>query len=117
MTHPVIVRRRAEQAQRVQSAAAWAGRLAERLPVQAVVVFGSTARGDFNRWSDIDALVVCSPLPDSARRRLELLMDDAPPGVQPLGWTPEELACRHRQGDPIARECYEGGVTVYGALP
>ncbi len=116
-SHPVIVRRRAEQAQLVQRAAAWAQRLAARLPVDAVVVFGSTARGDFNRWSDVDVLIVSAALPEHARHRLDVLMDDAPPGIQPVGWTPEELARRRAQGDPIARECDEVGRTVYGALP
>ncbi|MDQ3679183.1 MAG: nucleotidyltransferase domain-containing protein [Actinomycetota bacterium] len=116
-SHPVIVRRRAEQAHLVQRAAAWAQRLAGRLPLDAAVVFGSAARGDFNRWSDVDVLVVSVALPDDARQRLEVLMDDAPPGIQPVGWTPEELARRRSEGDPIARECDEVGRTVYGALP
>lgn len=117
MTHPVVVRRRAEQAQRVEQAGLWAARLAQHLPLDAVVVFGSTARGDFNLWSDIDVLVVSRALPADARQRLELLMADAPPGLQPLGWTPEELERRRARGDPIARECDELGRTVFGALP
>lgn len=117
MTHPVVVRRRAEQAQRVEQAGLWAARLAQHLPLDAVVVFGSTARGDFNLWSDIDVLVVSRALPADARQRLELLMSNAPPGLQPLGWTPEELERRRARGDPIARECDELGRTVFGALP
>jgi hypothetical protein len=53
--------------------------------VVAAVVFGSTARGDINNWSDLDLPVVAPDLPADARVRLELLMRDAPPGLQPVG--------------------------------
>ena len=117
MSHPVVERRLAEQAALVQTARQWAERLAKRLDLVAAVVFGSVARGDFNKWSDLDVLVVAQRLPPSGRARLEILMQDAPPGLQPVGWTPEELAARRQRGDPIARECDAVGVTVFGSLP
>ena len=117
MTIPAVQRRRAEQQARIEVAAAWAKRLASRQDVTAVVVFGSTARGDFNKWSDVDVLVVAEELPDEWRTRTEVLAADAPLGLQQVGWTPAELAERRRRGDPIARECDAVGVVVYGALP
>lgn len=116
MTHPVVERRRAEQNQRIEVAATWARALATRLDVSAVVVFGSTARGDFNKWSDIDVLVVSAALPRGARRRLEVLMADAPPGLQPVGWTPAELDLRRARRDPIVLECDSVGRVVLGSL-
>lgn len=112
MTHPVLLRRRRERAERITAAAGWATRLAERLPVTRVVVFGSVARGDFNKWSDVDVLVVAEDLPDDGRRRLALLQADAPPGLQVVGWTPDELLERRRHGDPIAVEVDAVGVQV-----
>lgn len=117
MTHPILVRRRSEQEARIRCAADWAHELAKRLDLVAVVVFGSSARGDFNKWSDIDVLVVANDLPQGARERLAFLSEDAPVGVQPVGWTPDELADRRRRRDPIARECDGVGVMVLGALP
>jgi hypothetical protein len=117
VSHAILERRRAEQDARIGTAREWAVRLATRLEVTAAVVFGSSARGDFNRWSDIDVLIVSPALPAGARERLELLGRDAPPGVQPVGWTPEELAARRLRRDPIARECDSCGVVVQGALP
>lgn len=117
MTHPLIVRRRAERATRIEVARTWAAQLGRRLPVKAVVVVGSVARGDFNKWSDLDVLVVVDGLPAEALGRIELLMLDSPPGLQPLGWTPPELATRLARKDPIAVEAYESGVVVVGALP
>lgn len=117
MTHPVIQRRLAERQAMIDKAAGWAGALARRMAVVAVVVFGSVARGDFNKWSDVDVLVIAPDLPSTARERLEVLMADSPPGVQPVGWTPAELAERRRRHDPIAVESDTAGVVVLGALP
>ena len=117
MSHPILVRRRAEQHARIRCAADWARELAKRLDLVAVVVFGSSARGDFNKWSDIDVLVIARGLPPDARARLALLTEAAPPGIQPVGWMPDEFADRRRHKDPIERECDAVGITVLGALP
>ena len=117
MTIPVVERRRAQQRARLEAVAAWAGRLAAERELTAVVLFGSTVRGDFNKWSDVDVLVVAEELPDEWRARTELLRADAPLALQQVGWTPAELAERRRHGDPIARECDTVGAVVYGDLP
>jgi predicted nucleotidyltransferase len=49
VSHPILVRCRAEQQARIRCAADWARELAKRLDLVAVVVFGSSARGDFNK--------------------------------------------------------------------
>jgi len=117
MTIPVVERRRAEQRARIDAAGSWAEHIAAGRETTVVVVFGSTARGDFNKWSDIDVLVVAAELPEDWGSRMDVLMAGAPPGLQPVGWTPAELAERRSRGDPIARECDSVGVVVYGALP
>lgn len=117
MTIPVVERRRAEQRARIDTVAAWAEGFAAGRHVTAVVVFGSTVRGDFNKWSDTDVLVVAEDLPGEWRSRIEVLMAGAPPGVQALGWTSAELSERRNRRDPIALECDRVGVVVHGALP
>ncbi|MDP8975229.1 MAG: nucleotidyltransferase domain-containing protein [Actinomycetota bacterium] len=117
MSIPIIERRRAEQRARINAAAAWAERFAAGRRVTAVVVFGSTVRGDFNKWSDVDVLVIAEDLPAEWRSRAEMVMADTPPGLQPVGWTSAELAERRRRRDPIAVECDVVGVVIYGALP
>lgn len=111
----IWARRRAEQADLLEL-----GRQFEcglELPgVRAVVVFGSAARGDFNRWSDVDILVVADGLPGRVLDRLELLSSPVP-RVQALAWTPEELALQLRRRDPIAAEVYEAGIVIRGTLP
>lgn len=117
MTHPIIERRLAERANMIDGARSWALLLPQELGVVCVVVFGSVARGDFNKWSDVDVLVVADHLPDATRDRMALLVDrHTPPGLQPVAWTPAELDARTRRGDPIALEAASVGQVVLGSL-
>ncbi|MGH9156902.1 MAG: nucleotidyltransferase domain-containing protein [Acidimicrobiales bacterium] len=115
----VIARRRSERAALLGAAEQWARRAGPVLGAQAVVVVGSVARGDFNKWSDTDVLVVAADLAGGLSERLARLRAvRPPPGVEATGWTPAELTRRRRRGtDPMAREAYSTGVVVYGALP
>lgn len=117
MTHPVVLRRQRQQAAQIERARRWAADLAERLPLVAAVVVGSVARGDFNKWSDLDVLLIVEDLPDDPGERLALLHQGAPPGLQPVGWTPAELAARRARRDPLAVEADRVGVLVHGTLP
>ncbi|HXF98195.1 MAG TPA: nucleotidyltransferase domain-containing protein [Gaiellaceae bacterium] len=89
-------------------------RLSRRHPVLAAAVVGSVARGDFNVWSDVDVVVVADGLPERAPERGRLLVADAPGGVQPVGYTPEELREALRRGNPLAREAVASGVVLHG---
>lgn len=44
-----------------------------------------------------------------------LLAEDGPGGVQPIGFTPEELVLALRLGNPLAQEAVTGGVVLRGA--
>ncbi|MCZ7528518.1 MAG: nucleotidyltransferase domain-containing protein [Acidimicrobiia bacterium] len=117
MTHPVVAARRRQQAELIERVREWAAALDTRVPgVVAVVVFGSVARGDFNKWSDTDVLVVADELPADHLARAEVLAP-VPPGVQPVAWTRDELHEARRKRNPIARESDEIGVCVHGSLP
>ena len=112
----VVARRRAERDSLIAVARGWAGRAGPALGAQAMVLVGSVARGDFNKWSDIDVLVIGDGLPAEFRAALALLAADAPPGVQPVGWSRTELARRRQIGDPIAREADTVGRVVLGSI-
>jgi hypothetical protein len=52
----------------------------------------------------------------SARRTVgSALAADAPGGVQPAGFTPEEFGQAVRRGNPLAREAVTNGVVLHGA--
>lgn len=116
MTVSAIARRRSERAERIELAARWADTLRQRLTgLRVVVVVGSVARGDFNRWSDIDVLVVADPLPDRWLDRCDAI-GSQPAGIQTIAWTFDEYSKRTERGDPIAVEASTDGVVVWGAL-
>lgn len=112
--HAVLARRRAEREALIARAASFARNLDPLLGVHAVVVFGSVARGDFNRWSDIDVLVVAEHLPPGPRQRWEAF-GAAPAGVQPVAWTAEEWHTELARRNPIAVEAVEAGVWLVGS--
>lgn len=89
--------------------------LERRIPLTAAAIAGSVARGDFNVWSDVDVLVVSDALPDRVPDRGLLLAHDAPPRVQPVGYTTAEFERAHRRGDPLVREALDIGVPLAGA--
>jgi predicted nucleotidyltransferase len=111
----IVDRRRAEQSAAFEAARRYAQRLASRIELETVVVFGSYARGDFNTWSDVDVLVISDQLPEAARSRMDLLWRYVDDGVSPVGWTASELQVRRQMGDPIATESDAVGMTVYAS--
>ncbi len=88
------------------------GRLGERLALRQAVVVGSVARGDFNVWSDVDVVVVADELPERTLDRLELLMVERPSRVEPIGFTPAELAEARRRRNPLVVELDSIGIPV-----
>jgi uncharacterized protein len=106
--------RRAERERLIERARGYARTLSERLPVRAVVLAGSVARGDFNLWSDIDVLVVADALPARVPDRLALLAADAPGGVQVVGFTPAELRRAAQRGNRLVLDAAAHGLVLAG---
>ena len=108
----VLAARRREREGLLDLARAYVERLQGRVPVRAAVVVGSVARGDFNLWSDVDVVVVADRLPERAPDRSAVLVADAPPRVQPVGFLPGEFRAAWRKGNPLAREAADGMLLV-----
>lgn len=113
MTEALAERAR-ERERLLELARRYVDRLARRQSLLAAVVVGSVARGDFNVWSDVDVVVVAEHLPERAPDRAMLLVEDAPGGVQAVGFTPGEFAAALRRGNPLAREAVTDGVVLRG---
>ena len=110
----VVERRRTERRELIGQARRFATDIAASVDVRAAVVIGSVARGDFNRWSDIDVLIIAEGLPARALDRLTLL-SSRPPGVQPIAWTSAEWEREVARGNPMALEALEKGVWLAGS--
>lgn len=106
--------RRRERERALGLARSYVEQLSLRLPLVAAAVVGSVARGDFNVWSDIDIVVVAETLPLRAPDRGAVLVTDAPAGVQPVGFTPEEFERAWTKGNTLVREAAEHGVALTG---
>jgi predicted nucleotidyltransferase len=110
----VLQRRRKWQRAMLARARGFVATLDPSLSIHAAVVFGSVARGDFNRWSDIDVLVVADGFRGGPLVRMDAL-EPRPPLVQPVGWTPSEWRVQLVRNNPIAREALEHGIWLSGS--
>jgi len=110
----VLAQRERQREQLLGLARAYLQQLAARVPVVAAAVVGSVARGDFNVWSDVDVVVVAEGLPARAPDRAAVLTADAPSGVQPVGFTPEEFRRAWEWQNPLARSVAGEGVILLG---
>jgi predicted nucleotidyltransferase len=110
----MIASRHAERERLIEVARVYARTLAERIPVRAVVLAGSVARGDFNVWSDVDVLVVADDLPERLPDRLALLAADAPGGIQVVGLTPAELLRAAQRGNRLVLDAAAHGILLAG---
>jgi predicted nucleotidyltransferase/HEPN domain-containing protein len=93
-----------------------AERLEEHLGAEHVIVYGSVARGEATRHSDIDLFVI-APSTDEGYRRMtkarELIRDlSSGLPISPLVLTPDEVRRRLAGRDPFVREILETGVVV-----
>lgn len=112
----IIAERSRERQRLLALAAGYVERLSCRIPVEAAAVAGSVARGDFNVWSDVDVVVVAEGLPARQLERSALLLLDAPPRIQPVGYSRAELEQEWRKGNRLVREAVTSGVTILGEL-
>jgi hypothetical protein len=110
-----LAERTRERERLIELARGYVERLAARRPLWAAAVVGSVARGDFNVWSDVDIVVVVEDLPERAPERGRVLAEDAPGGVQPIGFTPDEFEAALERGNPLVQEAATTDVVLLGA--
>lgn len=79
-----------------------------------VLLFGSRAKGEFSRDSDIDLLIVSPNLPDVHDRTIDFISDRLP--VQPFVMTPEELEERIEKLDFLIFDAFEDGVILFSNM-
>lgn len=92
-------------------------RIVERFEPTRVILFGSRARGQAERWSDVDLLVVLPEVKDKRQATVEILraLKDLPLAVDVVVSTPEELARRGQAKGSVLRAALLEGKVVYEA--
>lgn len=88
--------------------------------VEAIIVYGSVARGDSNADSDIDGLII-SPHKQAIYDRVDRICSEIDMKYETLTtltyFTPEEFQSRWKRGEPFLIEVVNEGRAVYGKIP
>ncbi|OGQ44561.1 MAG: hypothetical protein A3H42_06190 [Deltaproteobacteria bacterium RIFCSPLOWO2_02_FULL_46_8] len=83
----------------------------DRLPIQKVYLFGSYARGNPHRWSDIDLCVVSPRFTDPWKATQYLWSKrttDRGRTIEPVGFSPKDF----QHESPLTREIKKTGIEV-----
>lgn len=90
-------------------------RIVERFRPLRVVLFGSRARGDAGRWSDVDLLVVLPDGTDKRQAAVEILraLGDLPVCKDIVVTTPEEIERRGLLVGGVLRPALREGKVLY----
>lgn len=80
-----------------------------------VLLFGSRAKGDLLRDSDVDLLIVSPDLPSDVRSRTSAFFSDKLP-VQPFLLTPIELVEGIEKLDFLVFDAFEDGIVLYSDI-
>jgi len=92
-------------------------KIASALKTDAILLFGSRARGDYKPWSDYDILVIADfeeKYLDRIGRILEITKDLAV-NVEPHPYTLEEAIEMLKKGNPIIVDALSEGVVLYAS--
>lgn len=84
---------------------------------QAVVVFGSVARGEAGRDSDVDLVVIAGADWDGRADLAQAVHERLGNDCDVLHLTPEEITVRRADQEPVVAEILRDGVTLMGELP
>jgi predicted nucleotidyltransferase len=88
-------------------------RIVRRFNPVRIILFGSRARGEAGRWSDVDLLVILPEVADKRQAMVEILrtLGDLPVCKDVVVTTSEEIARRgHLVGDVLRSALREGKV-------
>ena len=93
-------------------------RVIRELNPQAIILFGSFARGDINEGSDVDILVIANfkePFLDRIKTLLDL-NDRIGLPLEPVGYTPAEFKKMQMGKNRFIEEVIATGKLIYGRL-
>ena len=90
-------------------------RIVARFRPLRIVLFGSRARGEAGKWSDVDLLVVLPEVADKRKATVEILraLGDLPVSKDVIVTTPDEIARRGHIIGSVLRAALKEGKVVY----
>jgi hypothetical protein len=93
-------------------------RVVRKLNPQAIILFGSFARGDINEGSDVDIVVIANfkePFLDRIKTLLDL-NDRIGLPLEPVGYSPDEFRKMRLENNRFIEEVITRGKLIYGRL-
>lgn len=90
-------------------------RIVARFRPLRIVLFGSRARGEAGKWSDVDLLVVLPEVTDKRKATVEILrvLGNLPVSKDVIVTTPDEIARRGHIIGSVLRAALKEGKVVY----
>ena len=85
--------------------------------VETVIVFGSIARGQASRDSDIDLAVIATPGWDGRTDLEDAVRTSVGNGCDVLVFTPDHFQQLAQAGEPVVSDILRDGVALIGSLP
>ena len=80
----------------------------------AIILYGSLARGDYKKGSDIDIIVIADNLPPKFTDRIEFLLSFSAGGpIEPRGYTPEEFLKMIEEAYGAILDAIAYGIVLY----
>ena len=93
-----------------------ADQIIQKYKPEKIILFGSAARGEFRRDSDVDLLIIKKDTPlygeDRIRELNRLIQRNIP--LDLLVYRPEEFEKRLEMGDPFLKRILKEGKVLYG---
>lgn len=85
--------------------------------VEAVIVFGSVARGEASEGSDIDLAVIAGPEWDGRADLQDAVGTSVGNGCDVLVFTPSQFQQLARSGEPVVSDILREGFALIGSVP
>jgi hypothetical protein len=111
----VIRERRELRTQAINRARMFVDCVSNRLELSRAIVVGSYARGDFNRWSDIDVILVIHGVIDrNPLRRLDVITECMRifPDIEPIILTEDEYKALLDKKNPLVVDAERDGLRI-----
>ncbi len=104
----IIEERREERIRRINLAERFVSSISDRLSPFTAIVIGSTVRGDFNRWSDVDVILVSDRFPDNPIERFKFIEDLLIPGIESIPLRMTDIRRLVDKRAPVVRDMVKG---------
>ena len=104
----ILRERQRERQRRIKLAREFVEEVADSIGSLTAVVIGSTSRGDFNAWSDIDVVIISDVFNANPLKRFDSLIPFIKPGIEPIPLRTVDVYRLAEKKAPVVKEIVEG---------